>query len=761
MLDALLQHPLTLRLGWTLVHSLWQGALLAGLLGLGLALLTPDRNRLRHTLASAVLILWLAAPPVTFLALAQQQSTSAGGPITTAAAASVTPSRPSDTPPAALLAPGIVERVTLDPVTWSTTSVQLRRVLPYAALAWIAVATLMTLRLLGGLLTVHDLRRTGAPLPHLEDRMRALAARLGLTRRVRLRSSIRVDAPTALGWLKPVILLPTSTLAGLTPQQLELILAHELAHVRRHDYLVNVLQGVAEALLFFHPLTWWLSRALRVEREHACDTLALHATGAAPLELAEALTRLEGARATPAPALAATGNLAERVRRLLRSTRPTPTRSPALIPLLALVPLSLWLAFAATPPASAESFFERQPNGRLTGIYFEPPPGGWGSVMPLRDLIARSPYPVHAATHIPEGYRFDNATWIQAARTATLTYDGGPADGSLDARHVTLLQALTGEYRPLPIGEDAVIEPVVIGSTVGEYVVGNWTPERTSTPAEQNHRWESGAGQMLAWQHDGKVFAIGTNEPAMMGGAGVGRDDLIRVALGLVATHAATTPPQDTVHLPSDKTRIWATVQGDVTFTPDRDALTTIGEGGSVTLEERSPEGSRRVIVTTNTDGEFEFQYRVNGQFAPFEEAPRAWFEATMTELVFAPLGLTPPIDPNTSNYYFLRPHPDRYLSTIGLQPRRYFHVDLQDRHVDRSRSPVGTVAVLEQLTHAAAHGLIDQGIFEIALHHHLAHTLTAIEIASFQHAISNLDSETARQRLNERLQAQIDGSGP
>src|SRR5690606_9133324 len=99
--------------------------------------------------------------------------------------------------------------------------------------------------------------------------------RLGVPRRVRLLASSRIDVPTALGWLRPVILLPACALSGLTPSQLELVLAHELAHIRRNDFLMNVAYGVAEALLFYHPLTWWLGSTLRVEREHACDDLAL------------------------------------------------------------------------------------------------------------------------------------------------------------------------------------------------------------------------------------------------------------------------------------------------------------------------------------------------------------------------------------------------------------------------------------------------------------------------------------------------------
>ncbi len=90
-----------------------------------------------------------------------------------------------------------------------------------------------------------------------------LARRLHIARRVTLLESGRVDVPTVIGWIRPVILLPASALSGLAPQQLEAILAHELAHVRRHDYVVNLLQTLVETVLFYHPAVWWLSRRIR------------------------------------------------------------------------------------------------------------------------------------------------------------------------------------------------------------------------------------------------------------------------------------------------------------------------------------------------------------------------------------------------------------------------------------------------------------------------------------------------------------------
>ena len=125
--------------------------------------------------------------------------------------------------------------------------------------------------------------------------------------------------PTVIGWLKPVVLLPASALAGLTPRQLEAILAHELAHIRRHDYLVNLLQTLVETLLFYHPAVWWLSRRIRVERENCCDDLAVSLCGD-PVAYAAALADLEGSAHVERDARA------RRDRRFAAAARPAAAR---------------------------------------------------------------------------------------------------------------------------------------------------------------------------------------------------------------------------------------------------------------------------------------------------------------------------------------------------------------------------------------------------------------------------------------------------
>ena len=141
----------------------------------------------------------------------------------------------------------------------------------------------LSLRLLGGwVLTLMLARRAVRAVSPIRSRPRRgeMARRLELQRRFAVLESAAVSVPTLVGWVRPVVLLPASALAGLSPQcSCEAVLAHELAHVRRHDYLVNLLQSVVETLLFYHPAVWWVSAEVRAEREHCCDDLAVEVCG--------------------------------------------------------------------------------------------------------------------------------------------------------------------------------------------------------------------------------------------------------------------------------------------------------------------------------------------------------------------------------------------------------------------------------------------------------------------------------------------------
>lgn len=316
-------------LGWALVHFLWQGAALALVLGMALAALRPTAARTRYALSLLTLCAMLVLPVATGLRLIQPTSAPAS-------TSSIQPNPVATEPlPAAKVSPAprhSTERVTAPAATVPQTARQgaqlarlsdlLEPALPWLVVVWVIGVLTLSVRLAHGWMTARRLRTEGtrnAPVA-LQQVLARLAARLRVTRPVRLLESLVIEVPAVIGWLRPVILVPTSALTGLTPQQLEVLLAHELAHVRRYDYLVNVVQCVIETLLFYHPAIWWVSRRVREEREHCCDDLAVAVCGD-PHLYAGALVGMERIRSTtPRLALAATGgggSLLHRVRRVL------------------------------------------------------------------------------------------------------------------------------------------------------------------------------------------------------------------------------------------------------------------------------------------------------------------------------------------------------------------------------------------------------------------------------------------------------------
>ena len=308
-LQSLVSQPWAHTLGWTLLHFIWQGAVLGLLAWVALALLRGTDAKVRYGTACAFLVLMVAAPVATF-GLLQPQAMPAAIHLRLEAATPVIPG------------------MAIAPLTQRLKSA-LDSSLPWLLATWVMGVLLLSTRFLGSWLRVQRLRRLGAtPVPaewHLV--LSRLCRELGLGRTVRLLQSAVVEVPTALGWLRPVILLPACALSSLSPLQLEAILAHELAHIRRGDFLVNLLQSLVEVLLFYHPAVWWLSARIRAERELCCDDVAAQLCGD-PLLLARALTELEALREpdSAAPnqlALAANGgSLMHRIRHLLEPALP-------------------------------------------------------------------------------------------------------------------------------------------------------------------------------------------------------------------------------------------------------------------------------------------------------------------------------------------------------------------------------------------------------------------------------------------------------
>jgi beta-lactamase regulating signal transducer with metallopeptidase domain len=285
--------------------------------------------------------------------------------------------------------------------------------LPWIVAVWLTGAFAFSMRLAGGWLVASRLRFAGVVRPapsDWQDRLSALASRVGISGPVRLLVSSLAQTPMAVGHLRPVILVPLGALAGLPADQLEALLAHELAHVFRYDYLANLLQSVVEALLFYHPAVWWISKQIRAERELCCDDIAVAIAGDR-IRYARALADLEAFRSASAqPVLAATGgDLLARIRRLVDPSTTTTAR-PGLGAAIAIAIL-VFVGAAATVPLpstlrittglaqKAAEDFPRHGAGRiLTAIHIRGISEEAGN-----ELLAR--LPVHEGDRLaPESY---------------------------------------------------------------------------------------------------------------------------------------------------------------------------------------------------------------------------------------------------------------------------------------------------------------------------------------------------------------------
>ncbi len=296
-------NPYAEPLAWALVNFVWQGAALALAAFLVIRWVRPSAGA-RYATGVVTLALMLAAPVVTFAVLART-----GG-----APAQATASNLVEQPPAGPTDPisGATEPSASQSPRFATPAVVL--------VLWLSGVAVFSLRLLGGWVVARRMvtRAVRPVAPEIAVLARRVAARLALDRVVRIVESSTVSVPVMVGWLKPVVLLPAVALSGLSPTQLEALLAHELAHVRRHDYLVNLLQSAVETLLFYHPAVWWVSKQVRAEREHCCDDLVVGVCDR--VIYVSALTDL-ATMSVPRTALAATdGSLLTRVRRILGRT---------------------------------------------------------------------------------------------------------------------------------------------------------------------------------------------------------------------------------------------------------------------------------------------------------------------------------------------------------------------------------------------------------------------------------------------------------
>lgn len=349
LLNERIPDELLTALGWTLVHSLWQLIVVAGLLWIGLRMLKKSSPALKYGLAVGALVFSFVVTLGTF---SYQWSKTDSGPSFTKAEVDFLLSQPGLLPQQATLESSVDQAT-----RWIETN------LPVLVNFWFFGALLFLFRLLNSLSEIRGLRKSAQLVADFEVQKMTyrLVGRLGISREVELRMSEMAHSPLTFGTIKPVILLPAALIFHLSPAQLEAIIAHELAHVKRNDYLSNLLLSGLEILFFFHPCYWWMSQTVKELRENAADDLALKA-GIQPKVLATSLAEvLNFAKQNP-PELALAASKKRnptllRIKRMLGyETENYPQTSIISIPMLLTLFLSAGLMASAQQDAPKSEF---------------------------------------------------------------------------------------------------------------------------------------------------------------------------------------------------------------------------------------------------------------------------------------------------------------------------------------------------------------------------------------------------------------------
>jgi beta-lactamase regulating signal transducer with metallopeptidase domain/peptidoglycan/xylan/chitin deacetylase (PgdA/CDA1 family) len=374
------------QLGWTLIHSLWQIALVAFGLYTVLRLRRSLSANVRYIVAVSFLALSVILPVITFLQVSERiditqtrqqlqrpddsfpsyETREKGIPVSSIALKNTRPSEQTTN------AFGSLENLR------NFIERQLPAGFPFAVAVWVMGVALFSFRLVGGIWKLQHYKTSGDLAINTEwhERFSALCERLGVDRTVRFAQSDLISTPIAFGVFKPFIIVPAGIFLQMDPRQLESIIAHELIHIRRHDPLVNIIQNVVEVLFFYHPGIWWISKQIRREREFAADAAVTNAIVGCDLVYATALANLEEIRlgankAVPSIATAANGgNLMQRIQKILHKKTET-TRATSAWPAgmaIALVSALLLGVLSFTPASFVNA--QKKANGRKMAIGF-------------------------------------------------------------------------------------------------------------------------------------------------------------------------------------------------------------------------------------------------------------------------------------------------------------------------------------------------------------------------------------------------------
>ncbi|MEW6993523.1 M56 family metallopeptidase [Colwelliaceae bacterium MEBiC 14330] len=310
MFEQLFNNPILYSLSLTLLHFLWQGLLVGLMLKSALFLIDKNKSQLRYALATLAMFSNAILAILTFIMVYPDKSSSINSTLSPI--------------PLNNLVNELTQKNALFSYQELLPSI-LAYSLPYLSLLWLITLSVLAIKLMIEIRNVNNLpmHSTVPASPDLVLRFGQLAKQINLTKTPQLLISLKAEVPMAIGWLKPVVLLPASMVTGLNSAQLEMLILHELAHIRRHDYLVNFFQTLIELLFFFHPSVHWVGRQMRNEREYCTDDIAVQHCGDA-IAYAHTLTDTASLcakghfHATSTMAMAASGgDLKARVLRLV------------------------------------------------------------------------------------------------------------------------------------------------------------------------------------------------------------------------------------------------------------------------------------------------------------------------------------------------------------------------------------------------------------------------------------------------------------
>jgi len=664
-IDAVLHQPAAQAVGWALLHFVWQGALIGALTALVLLTLRRSAADVRYVVSAIGLALMLTLPVVTGVQTWKGLNEAAVAPtatdshpgVGTAASLRVTEPQPADasrertrqedraaTRESVLRVDAIAAAP--DP---SMVATRLEPFIPFAIAIWLGGVMLLTLRLMTGWLWIQRLRTRGATVAGepLQQMAARLSRRLHIRRTIALLESTLVDVPTVIGWMKPVVLMPATALAGLSMAQLEAILAHELAHIRRHDYLVNLLQTLVETLLFYHPAVWWLSHRIRAEREHCCDDLAVSLCGD-PVAYANALADLESLRTTDHRfAMAATGgSLLHRVRRLIGAPPSHAGRGPAWLAGSVALVLLCGIAVGADGlrQATAQSTDRKDNAAPVRGPIL---PHQGDDLMPV---LAQADEALHAA--------------IDALRFHPFLGDlAGPAEALLDERLGHALDdAVLRAQSDAMLAAQALPEQAAAFAAMAGPAIAALDPDMAHAAIATTLDTIGPAMAAL----DGQIASVLSEKGRLHTDAALAGESLAReqaalqahadavtrtapaiAALGATtAALAATANGEQNIHIShtqDDSTGNWiwssngdklsVNYRGRFEFTDDDTDVREISSGGYLKISDAAWVG-RHTVEITERGGELQRRYYVNGSERPFEPEGREWLRTNLPKFV-------------------------------------------------------------------------------------------------------------------------------